>query len=95
MYPAYPALALNAALSSHVIFTFLGNASRASLVGQIPAKLSLLVSVALLALAVTGGIFRTAGISTAYNAPIKDMMPFQQVETTSFQNISICFGKDW
>ena len=95
MYPAYPALALNAALSLHIIFTFLGTASHASLVGQIPVKLRLLASVAIVALAVACGILRTLGISTAYSAPMKVMMPLHRLGSASFQNTSICFGKEW
>ena len=95
IYPAYPALALNAAWSLHVIFTLLGNASRTSLVGRIPAGLRLAAGVAMLVLAVAGGILRTAGISTAYSAPMGVMMHFHQPEATSFHNTSVCFGKEW
>ena len=95
MYPAYPALAVNAAISLHVFLTSVGSASQKSLIGKVPVKLRLLVTVGVLALAVAGGTVRTLGISTAYSAPSKVLMPLQQFEETSFRNTSICFGKEW
>lgn len=95
MYPAYPALAANAAISLHNLLTFIGSASQKSSVGRVPVKLRLLMSAGFLALAVAGGFVRTFGIITAYKAPLKVFVPLQNYNESSLQNTSICFGKEW
>ena len=95
MYPAYPALAANAAISLHILLTLVGNVSQNSLVGRVPVKLRLLVSTSVMVLAVAGGVVRILGISTAYNAPLKVLMPLQQYKETSVRKTSVCFGKEW
>ncbi|OIW28273.1 hypothetical protein CONLIGDRAFT_681244 [Coniochaeta ligniaria NRRL 30616] len=92
MYPAYPFLALNAAISLHILLTALGNADPRSLVGKIPARVKLFtVSLALL-LSIDLGVARVWGIYSAYSAPLAIYKP---LETMGGQGDSVCFGKEW
>lgn len=94
MYPAYPCLALNAALSFHIILAALGNADPRTLVGKIPARLKLLF----VATAVIGsfdiGAARIYGIYNAYSAPLRVLQPLQN-STIGGYGESVCYGKEW
>lgn len=92
MYPAYPFLALNAALAIHTLLSFFGNADPKSLVGKIPAKLKLLVVSLALILSVNLGLARIWGIYTAYSAPL---LIYQPLADVGEQGDTVCFGKEW
>ena len=94
MYPAYPFLALNAALSFHLILSYLGSSNPKQLVGRIPTKLKLIASLSLVMLAINAGMLRILGIVTAYNAPLKVLEPLQQVDVAQTGS-SVCVGKEW
>ncbi|KAF7717497.1 Alpha-1,2-mannosyltransferase [Penicillium ucsense] len=94
MYPAYPFLALNAALSFHLMLTLLGSNEPNSIVSRVPAKLKLSAVLSVIVLAVTAGLLRTLGMVSAYNAPLKVLEPLQQLDVAPIE-ANVCFGKEW
>lgn len=94
MYPAYPFLALSAALSFHLILTWIGSTNPKELIGRVPAKLKLAAAVSVVLVAVNAGMLRTLGMVTAYGAPLKVFEPLQQVDIAQTGD-SVCFGKEW
>lgn len=92
MYPAYPCLALNGAMSLHIILAAFGQSDPKTLVGKIPAKLKLLVVSFAMIGSIDLGVARIYGIYSAYSAPLKIYEPLQ---TTGAYGDSICFGKEW
>lgn len=99
MFPAYPALALNAAMSLHIILSTIGESDPRTLLGKIPAQLKLLVIVSCLASSINIGLARIYGIYDAYSAPMHIYDTLQQQQHTASSptapNASVCFGKDW
>jgi alpha-1,2-mannosyltransferase len=92
MYPAYPALALNAAMALHIILAAFGQSDPKTLVGKIPPRLKLLVVAVAVVSSVDLGVARIYGIYTAYSAPLKIYEP---LEAVGFRGDSVCFGKEW
>ncbi|KAK2932335.1 GPI mannosyltransferase [Fusarium oxysporum f. sp. vasinfectum] len=99
MYPAYPFLTLNAAISLHMILTALGNSDPKTLVGKIPAKLKLLVVTLTMILSIDVAIFRVYGIWSAYSGPMKIYSPLWEgtdgKEPIGREEDTVCFGKEW
>ncbi|KAI9756423.1 MAG: hypothetical protein M4579_003845 [Chaenotheca gracillima] len=94
MYPCYPALALNAAMSLHIILSAFGSADPRSLVGKIPAQLKFaLVSLVMLA-SINVGILRTLGVVTAYSAPLQVHQALQDPALAATTG-NVCYGKEW
>ncbi|CAG8154883.1 unnamed protein product [Penicillium olsonii] len=94
MYPAYPFLALSAALSFHIILTYLGSTDRKELIGRVPTKLKITAVLSVVAIALNAGMLRTLGMVTAYNAPLKIYEPLQEVDVATMGD-TVCFGKEW
>ncbi|KAJ3567429.1 hypothetical protein NPX13_g6768 [Xylaria arbuscula] len=99
MYPAYPFLALNAALAFHIILSAFGNSDPKTLVGKIPARLKLLVVTSVLMLSLDLGVTRIIGIYTGYSAPLKIYEPLG-AGVVGEQGIggrrdNVCFSKEW
>lgn len=94
MYPVYPFLALTAALSFHIILTYLGSTNPKELVGRVPTKLKIAAALSVVLVAFNAGVLRTLGMITAYNAPLKVLEPLQNVEVAQTAD-SVCFGKEW
>ncbi|KAL3475910.1 hypothetical protein BJX99DRAFT_247236 [Aspergillus californicus] len=94
MYPAYPFLALNAAISFHMALTYLGSSNPKELMGKIPANLKLAAVMSVLLFAINGGLLRTLGMITAYNAPLKVLVPLERSEIFRPSDF-VCFGKEW
>ncbi|KAL1841327.1 hypothetical protein VTJ49DRAFT_7164 [Mycothermus thermophilus] len=92
MYPAYPFLALNAALAAHTLLAAFGNADPASLIGRIPARFKLAVVALGLLAAMDLGLARIYGLYTAYHAPMSLYAPLAKIGA---QEDTVCFGKDW
>jgi len=92
MYPAYPFLALNAALALHILLSAFGNANPKSLIGMVPAKLKLAVVALGLMLSVDVGLARIWGLYTGYHAPLSLYEPLNEV---GGYGDSVCFGKEW
>jgi alpha-1,2-mannosyltransferase len=94
MYPAYPFLALNAAISFHMVLSYISSSNPKELIGRVPAKLKLAAVMSVLLLAINGGLLRTLGMVTAYNAPLKVLEPLGRLEIVH-PGDSVCFGKEW
>lgn len=94
MYPAYPALALNAAVSMHILLSYLGSTHPRDVTSKIPAQLKLFfISISVLGM-VNFGILRVIGTITAYSAPLKIYAPLQQPGMVNTGD-SLCLGKEW
>lgn len=94
MYPAYPFLALSAALSFHIILTYLGSTNQKELIGRVPTKLKIAAALSVVLIGLNAGMLRTLGMVTAYNAPLKVFEPLQHVDIAHAGD-SVCFGKEW
>ena len=94
MYPAYPLLAVNAAISLHALLSSFGSTNPKSLVGKIPPQLKLAFVSFWILLAVALGILRTAGVVTAYRAPLDIYKPLQSPELVHSYD-AVCLGKEW
>lgn len=93
MYPAYPFLALNAAIAFHMFLSFIGSSNPKELMGRVPAQFKLAVVLSLVLLSINAGLLRTVGMITAYNAPLKVFEPLEKREVQAGE--SVCFGKEW
>jgi alpha-1,2-mannosyltransferase len=94
MYPAYPALAFNAATSLHIVLANFGSTDPRSLFSKIPAQLKLLLVSAFVLATFNIGVLRTLGTMTAYSAPLNVYKPLQQ-QSFAQQRGFICLGKEW
>ncbi|KAI4125248.1 MAG: hypothetical protein LQ338_004372 [Usnochroma carphineum] len=94
MYPAYPFLALNAALALHTILAYIGSSDPTKIVGKIPAKLKLYVVSLLVLFAIDIGIARTYGIYSAYHAPLEVYAPLHDAKFADTE-ANVCLGKEW
>lgn len=99
MYPAYPFLTLNAAMSLHILLTALGQSNPKTLMGKIPARLKLFVVTIVLFLSVDISLARIYGIYESYAAPLKIYTPFWDTEAehgpVGGDDETVCFGKEW
>jgi alpha-1,2-mannosyltransferase len=94
MYPAYPALALNAAIALHIVLANLGSTDPSRFVSRIPARLKLaMVSIPLL-LSFDVGVLRTIGTFTAYSAPLSVYTPLHSAGVSQ-RGDRVCLGKEW
>ncbi|OJJ50011.1 hypothetical protein ASPZODRAFT_149450 [Penicilliopsis zonata CBS 506.65] len=94
MYPAYPFLALNAAITMHLILIFLSSTNPKEIVGRVPVEIRLALVSALAIFAVNVGILRIIGMVTAYNAPLKVIEALGKQEVSNVAQ-TVCFGKEW
>lgn len=94
MYPAYPALALNAATSFHILLANFGSTDPARLFGKIPAQLKLALVLSFILGALSLGVFRTVGVMTAYSAPLNVYQTLQR-EVSLRGGGNVCLGKEW
>ncbi|KAI9746234.1 MAG: mannosyltransferase [Claussenomyces sp. TS43310] len=97
MYPAYPALALNAAMSLHILLAAFGNSDPKTLVGKLPPRLKLLIVSTIILGSIEIGAARIYGIYTAYSAPLKIYEPLSLAGVGSLGSPgdTVCFGKEW
>lgn len=93
MYPAYPFLALNAAISFHMLLTWLGHTNPRTLIGKIPPQVKLAIVLPLVLLSLNLGLLRNLGTVTACGAPLQIYSALQS--NTTSPTDTICFGKDW
>jgi alpha-1,2-mannosyltransferase len=94
MYPAYPALALNAAMSLHISLAYFGSTDPRDLVSKIPAQIKLALVIAVVLGAIDFGGLRAIGMLTAYSAPLKVYKALQQ-PGLALPGDSVCLGKEW
>ena len=96
IFPVYPFLALNAALSLHWILSYIGTNQPGTWMGLIPAKLKLAAVAAFLLLSVAAGFLRTLGVVTAYRAPLEVYSALEDVPAfPNLNNNTVCLGKEW
>ncbi|KAK7748954.1 mannosyltransferase [Cytospora paraplurivora] len=102
MYPVYPFLALNAAVSAHVILTAVGHVSKNTVLGRIPASVRLVATVVIPFSAVTSlYLLRVIGVYTAYGAPLSLYEPLGagisggEVGIVGNPGDFVCYGKEW
>lgn len=94
MYPAYPLLALNAAISLHIVLGYVGSTDPKVFLSKIPASIRLAAVVFVVIGAIDLGLLRIVGIITAYSAPLKVYAPLQETSVTRFGD-NLCLGKEW
>ncbi|CAA9957382.1 Mannosyl transferase [Pyrenophora teres f. maculata] len=94
MYPAYPALAWNAALSLHIILANFGSNDPRHLVSKIPPSVKLVIVCIPLLLSFNLGMLRTVGHMTAYSAPLAIYKPLLH-STIAHPGTNVCLGKEW
>ncbi|KAL1887519.1 mannosyltransferase [Ceratocystis pirilliformis] len=97
MYPAYPLLVLNAAMTTHMVLSISGNPK--GIFALIPAKIKALGVVAVFLLSINVSVMRIYGIYSAYAAPMEIYAP---LGTGALHNKGIgqpgefvCFAKEW
>ncbi|KAF7587785.1 mannosyltransferase [Aspergillus hancockii] len=94
MYPAYPFLALNAAIAIHIVMSYVGSKKPRESGGQLLANIKLIIVTAVVLAAINAGLLRTVGMITSYNAPLQVFEPLERLDNASAGD-SICFGKEW
>lgn len=92
MYPAYPALALSAAVAFEVVLNALGWTDGEIATKRTSAQLRQVFVVGFVAAAAAVSAFRTLGTVTAYNAPLSVYKPLQDLARP---NDTVCLGKEW
>jgi len=102
MYPTYPFLALNAAISSHILLTAFGSKARGntkekSFISKVSVKLRLLVVTTVFLGAAAAGLLRTLGVYTAYSGPLRLYSALEHGQNSAIGGLgdSVCFGKEW
>lgn len=102
MYPAYPFLALNAAVSAHIILSAAGHVGQSTALGKIPAQIKLLVVVVVpFMLVLSLYLLRVVGVYTAYGAPLSLYEPLVSgtqggdVNIVGSRGDFVCYGKEW
>lgn len=93
MFPAYPFLALNAAIAFHSLLAWVGSPD-SIIFGRIPARIKLAVIVPVVILAINVGLLRIIGTVTAYRAPLQIYGALGSANLTR-PGDTVCFGKDW
>lgn len=94
MYPAYPFLALNAAIALHMVLSYIGSSNPKELIGRVPAKLKFIVVISFVISSMFIGVLRIVGMVTAYNAPLR---VFDSLTKLGLGNPgeNVCAGKEW
>ncbi|TKA30433.1 hypothetical protein B0A50_02660 [Salinomyces thailandicus] len=95
MYPAYPALAINAAVALHVILANLNSTDPKDLVSKIPLQLRFTVVFMFVLAGVALSALRTTGTVSAYNAPLNVYKSLHDSSTGAKAGDFICLGKEW
>ncbi|KAK5168739.1 mannosyltransferase [Saxophila tyrrhenica] len=94
MYPAYPALALNAAMALHIILANIGSTNPKDLVSKIPIQLRFIAILGFVFTCLGLSAFRTLGTMTGYNAPLAIYQPLHTPGLAQ-PGDNICLGKEW
>lgn len=102
MYPAYPFLALNAAISLHILLEALGGSSPGSLMAKIPTKLKLFSVLSVFSVFLAVSFLRIYGMISGYGAPLSVYQPLgAQLSRGSTDPVVgargdfVCLGKEW
>lgn len=92
MFPAYPFLALNAAIALHILMSWFGISDPSTNFG-IPLKFRLAIVFPVVALSFNVGLLRILGTVINYRAPLQIYDRLNDISTTASD--TVCFGKDW
>jgi glycosyl transferase family 22 (putative mannosyltransferase) len=92
MYPVYPFIALNAAISFHITLQVFGHFSRTRYLVKIPPVLKLAAVTVFLSASIAFSFLRTASLATGYTAPLKVYLPLQELAKPGD---TVCLGKEW
>jgi len=93
MFPAYPFLALNAAIAFHSLLAWIGSPDSV-IFGRIPGKLKLAAILPVVFLAINVGLLRIVGTVAAYRAPLQ-VYDALEASNATHSAATVCFGKDW
>ena len=94
LYPAYPALALNAAMALHIILAQIGSTNPKGIISKIPVQLRFLSILLFVFTALSLSTFRTLGTITGYNAPLSIYSSLHE-PGLSQPGDNVCLGKEW
>ena len=94
MYPAYPALAFNAAVAFHVLLSNISSTNPQDMVSRIPLQLRFLAILGFVFAALALSAIRTLGTITAFGAPLSIYQPLQQPGVARAED-TVCLGKEW
>ncbi|EXJ87988.1 alpha-1,2-mannosyltransferase [Capronia coronata CBS 617.96] len=94
MFPAYPFLALNAAMAFHSLLLWIGSPD-SNIFGRIPVKLKLVTVLSTIFVAVNIGLLRIFGTVSAYRAPLQIYEALETSTNMTQSGDTVCFGKDW
>ncbi|KAL2363806.1 hypothetical protein RJZ56_003277 [Blastomyces dermatitidis] len=94
MYPAYPFLALNAAIAFHIVLAYMGSNNHKNLIGRISPGIKLVIALIPVLLATNISLLRIFGVVTAYNAPLQIFQPLENPEIAA-RGDYVCLGKEW
>lgn len=92
MFPAYPFLALNAAMALHIPMGWLSSSGSPTKF-TIPPKIKLAFVIAAAAFTLNIGLLRILGTVNSYRAPMQIYENLNMVGTSPGE--TVCFGKDW
>ncbi|KAI7288113.1 glycosyltransferase family 22 protein [Hortaea werneckii] len=98
MYPAYPALAVNAAISLHIILGNINSTDPKDFVAKIPFQLRLGGLLLFCLASFVLSVLRIVGTITAYNAPLSVYKPLHNDSATiggAKPDDFVCLGKEW
>jgi alpha-1,2-mannosyltransferase len=92
MFPIYPLIALNAAVSLHVLLQIAGHIGKYQPFKHLSANIKLTVILGFLVAALVFSALRTVSLSTGYTAPLRIYEPLNQI---AFPGDTVCLGKEW
>lgn len=94
MYPVYPCLALNAALSLHIIILSITDTESQSFLSRVPPRVKMFLLSTFILTTIELGLARSVGLATAYSAPLNIYQPLQKPGMTR-EGDHVCLGKEW
>lgn len=97
MYPIYPALALNAAISLHIIVEYLSRIKIPSgrVSQHVPPRFINFGAILIVAIGAVLGFLRIAGLSTGFAAPLHVYEPLFNETMSIRPGETVCLGKEW
>ena len=95
MYPAYPFLCLNAAITLHSFLFYMEEINKQTSSNKNLSSLASLLATGLALVAILLSVLRTSGTITAYNAPLKIYEPLPSETFGVSEPENVCLGKDW
>lgn len=94
MYPAYPALALNASVSVFIILANFGSSDRRQAISKVPTQLRYAITLVCVASALIFSALRVVGTIKAYGAPLSIYRSLHDPDVARPSD-TVCLGKEW